>query len=276
MAAEKEIDLLDITSFILNYISTKLVRIIVILALCIAIPCIYYSVMEKCYVSQMTFTTNTTDYTLVKEIADPLTRSIQYSQTNVSQRLLNVPAETTELLKEMTVLEVPPHPAERKEGCMFTVEITTPDRALFDQLATPLHNYFNQNAFIQEITAVKLEMLTELEQNTKQQIARLDSIQKLIPEAITSYEKNKSLFQDFNLGTLYHEMFLLKEAETEATENIKLIEEFKIVSGFNLVFPKRGIVFYIGIGLAIGLAINCLLFIQFTYAYLINRKKENE
>jgi len=273
MEERNELDLLDIISYSLEYLRKKKYTILIIFLVTIGLSVINYSISETEYESELVLITNTVDYTLVEEIAAPLKLAVKYDKLELTTKFLDLDMEVAEKINEIEISEVEPHPAERMDGCTFSIKIRTEDPSIYEDLGEPLSSYFNNNEFITDITAVHLESLKELYEETKMQIKRLDSIQKEIPEAMKSYNSKGMTISDLNLGTMYNQMVDLKKVETETMEKIRLIREFKIINNFSLMYVTRGVLYFILIGIAAGLIINGAIFIVLTIRHLLQNKK---
>ena len=273
MKEEKEVDLLDIISYIAGYIQKKFLQILLVFIITTAIPVIYHLMQDKSFVSKMTIVTNGTVFTMVEELSEPLTRSIITNNDSAASILLNSNIDLIKSISNIQISEVEPHPAERKEGCTFNVELVTTDKGILKDLEQPILNYYNEDDFIKKITSVKLEQLKALNSEINLQIERLDSVQKMIPSAIENYKSEKAIWNDLNLGTIYEQMAMLKVQETDTKEKIDLIQEFKLLNGFKVVEAGKGFVFHAGIGIIAGLFINIIAFIVLSLNDMIKKKK---
>lgn len=275
MNDKKELDLLDIIAYTLNYVKKKKFLILGTFALALILSLIFHFTKEDEYESEMIVITNTADYTLVDQIATPLELGVRYNKIELTAALLKIDVDLARKINSIEVKEVEPHPAERVDGCTFAIKLKTFDRSLFGVISDPLCNFFNENEFITNITDVHLKSLQELHRETQEQIQRLDSIQKSIPAAMTQLKNEKSAMSDFNLGTMYNQMIDLKKVETETLEKIRLIQEFKVISDFKLIYATKGLLYFLLIGIAIGLVLNATLFIILTISYLIKGKNNS-
>ena len=273
MAKPKEVDLLDILVYFLNFFKKKWKVVLLVFVLCLGIPAGYYNVKSPKYTSSIVITTNTIDYTMVEQLSEPLTQAISYDKVEIVSELMNIPRENAIKLDFMQLKEVTPHPAERKDGCTFSIEIISLDASTYPLLKDPLLNYFNNNSFIRKITDVRLQSLEALNAETAMQIARLDSVQKTIPMAISKYASEKTNLSDLNLGFLYQEMLALKLSETDTQEEIDLIEEFKSITDFTIVTERRSVLFYLGFGFIGAISITVLLMLLSGIGNLLEQKR---
>lgn len=109
----------------------------------------------------------------------------------------------------------------------FTISLVGKSEEALVEFGNKCIDYLNSNEFIEEWKKVYTDNLLELEKTASEQIDRLDSVQQLIPLLLS---KNSIDNANFDIGSVYEQMIILKDHKEEIIREIKFNRGFKVVS----------------------------------------------
>lgn len=210
----------------------------------------YHFNSEDKYTSQATFKSETVTFSLINQIYNPVLNSVNYHRVKKTVQSLGIAEEDALKLLHTSIGEIK-NPTIQEKGCSFTIEITSNDSSLMKKMAQPLTAYFLKNNYV---SSIQNSVKNKLESNLlglDEQINRLNIIQKNLPSALHEQSEN-SIISDLGLGEIYLEMNGLYQLKNETVEDLELISEIKLVSGFSFVQKEGGIVKSALIGIIIG------------------------
>lgn len=205
------------------------------------------------FTSQATYKSENINYNLLEQIFEPLSKSINEGQFDLTAKLLNISTERASQLVGTSIHEIK-NPNLSIPGTSFTIDLSTINSSAFEGLESSIQNYFLNNEYVLLIQNTNQsnqeKMLTDIEV----QITRLNDIQNNLPSALDK-QQEKAVISDLGLGTIFNQMANLYSIEQQIKEDLMLISEIKKVTSFVYIKKSSGLVKKVLLGLIIGIVL---------------------
>jgi len=250
MENKEEISIVFLLKIFYSFWKKNRIMIFLFFLIPIGFMIVYHLNSKKKYESSASFKCENISYNLISQIYSPLVNSVKAgSQENIVQ-LLGISQDQASVLIQTSISEIK-NPNTQTLGCSFVIEIAVTDQNSVKSFEDPIESFFLKNQYVKMIQQAKEEKLNLTYAKINEQISRLDTVQQSIPSALKSQSEN-SVLSDLGLGQIYSQMANLYNLKFETEENIELISEVKLVSGFLFVQKVTGLTKRILIGIVIG------------------------
>jgi len=219
----------SLANFLLFIKKSKIQTIFTIIIVSGVIAFFYFSRQKK-YEGQFTVLSSKVPFQFIQYIFKPIENSIANNQQIALKDIMDANEEDLISISSIGLEEIKGlQNLDFKNG--FTISMEGNDLNALRPFGESCVNFLNQNEFINEWKKVYTDNLNELERTTSEQISRLDSVQRMIPSIIGNYNNSPDFKQtNFDIGSIYEQMVVLKEKREELIREIKFNREFKVIS----------------------------------------------
>lgn len=251
MKEKEEISLVHLIKVIYRFGMRHKILITLLFTLPIGLMLIYHMNSAVIYSSQTSLNSKTIAFNLINQIYNPLSNSIKAKNYHSTAKLLDISIEDAIKINSSVLSEVK-NPTLQTIGCSFSIELSVLDSSVLKRLEQPIEVYFLNNIYVKKIQHAKQEKLENNLKKIDEQINRLNSIQLILPNALNEQAEN-SVISDLGLGEIYTQMTGLYALKHTTIEELNLINEISVVSGFEYTNKLSGLFKRLAFGLIIGL-----------------------
>lgn len=272
MGNDTVIDLLSYIKYVERYIKRNLVWISGLFILGVGLSSAYFYYKKDVFSWTLSYTSVNHEFVVVEEMFQPISDLIREKNYQKLAIVLKVAPEEVNSLDKSKIKAIKVE-KDLKIKSAFVIEFESGSREVKEVMNESLTNYFNSLPIVEEYVGPKRESLERLKASIEMQMTRLDSMQRQVERGVSSGQF--SGIQDLGLGFLYDQMANMGVKLDKAEEDLLLLKEFKLVAPQSVVH-KKGITYFLLLGIAIGLFLNLVMFVIVGYRKLTRESADQE
>lgn len=269
MTKDKEVDIYNIIRFITTFLRSNRTLIIIVFTLSIAFAIFRHVTGTDKFHYHISLSSNSLPYEVVRKVHLPIESAINAREYDSLSTWLHLPVNETKHFTSVEIKEISIPPTVKNVTTAFQLSYSANDTNALNNIGPAICAYMSNNEFVVKTTNLRKENLLAYHRMISEQIARLDSIQRMLP-SLMSISSKDVYTSDFNLGSIYEEMVTLKSLENENLQAIKLADEFNVLSSFRSV-DRQSLIKDILLGVVGGFVITIIIGLIYTIRVMVER-----
>lgn len=245
VAASDNLDLIQITRKLIQYVQGRMRRILLIFSLCLVVSAAAYLLRAPVYESRLTAETENLQAARVVDLIQDLDKLLEQENYDRLAQYLDLKPKQLRRVEEIKVQKILGVKGREEQSKMFSLQAKVTDLGLLDTLDYGIGHYLSNNYYAKIRMELKRRDLKARISRIETEMAELDSAKGLSLEDLDIAPDNRLSFNLKAPANLSLELVQLYREKLRLQQELELAKEVSIIQNFvkfdEPVSPKVGV-----------------------------------